>query len=165
MSKNAKSKNSDPLASVRAVLVDAVDTAVANNSKVLEMAGTESAKAKALAEEQAGKLQAAVQANVDAANASGEIVAAGAEKAGVLVQGEMSKLVEGRIAAFKTMLGASSIKDAIEVQTALIKNEQALAQSFVESFVNLGQNVANDALKPVQAQATENMKAINLKVA
>lgn len=165
MSKTVKSKNSDPLASVRGTLLDAVDAAVANNSKVLKMAEAETAKAKALADEQTGKMQAAVQANIDAANASGEIVAAGAEKAGVLVQSEMTKIVEGRIAAFKTLLGATSINEAIQVQTDLVKTEQALAQSFVESFVTLGQGVANDAMKPVQAQATENLKAINLKVA
>lgn len=165
MTKTAKTKTIDPTAAVRSALMDGVDTMIANNTKFAEQAQTEVAKAKTAAADQAAKVQAAVQANIDATTAAGQIVAAGAEQASVLVQDEMTKLVDGRTAALKTVIGATSLQDAFAAQIALIQSEQAQAKALFGAFTKLGQSVANDALKPVQAQIAENMKAINLNVA
>ena len=165
MTTKSNAKTADPFATVRAALVESVDTVTENNGKVVEFAKAEMAKAKDAAAEQAEVAQATLQANMNAAVTAGEIVVAGAEKFGSLVQEEMTHLVDGRVAALKGVIGATTIKDAVDVQLALVKAEQASVKSFFEAFAKLGQAVTNDALKPVQTQVTENLKALNVKAA
>ena len=77
----------------------------------------------------------------------------------------MNALTENRIAAAKQMIGAATIADAINIQTAFFKAEHKKGQAFAKSFTDLAQAVANDAFKPMQAQVTRNLKAFNVKAA
>jgi len=158
-------KITDPFAAVRKAMLETVDAMTENQDKAAKMAQGEFAKAKAAATEQAEKAQAALQANVTAAMSAGEVVAAGAEKASSLVMDEVNTLAESRVAAVKKVIGAKTLADAIDVQTALIKAEQEKFAAFAKSFAELTQAVANDAFAPVKAQAEENMKALNIKAA
>ena len=161
MTKTAKTQMTDPFAAVRKVMIETVDAMTENQEKAQTLAQAEITKAKHTATEQAGKAQAAVKATI----AAGEVVVAGAEKAGILVFDEVNALTENRVAAAKQMIGAATIADAINIQTALFKAEQKKAQAFAKSFTELAQAVANDALKPIQAQVTENLKSFNVKAA
>lgn len=165
MTKKTETKVADPFAAVRQALVETVDAVTEGQEQVTELAQTELAKAKDVAAEQAEKAQAAVQANVDAAVAAGEVVAAGAEKVGTLVHDEVNAVAEARIAAVKQVINAKTFKDVIDVQTALIKAEQQKAVAFVEAVAKLTEKVANDAAKPVQKQIEKNLKALNVKAA
>ena len=165
MTKTAKTKASDPLATVRKTLLDTVDAVTEKHEQAAQLAQNEFTKAKDIAADHAEKTQAAVQANVDAAVAAGEIVVAGAEKAGTLVLGEITALADSRVAAVKQVIGAKDITDAIDIQTALIKAEQEKVVAFTKSFTDLAQAVVNDAFKPMQSQVTENLKAFNIKAA
>ena len=164
--KTAKTtKITDPFAAMRKAMLETVDAMTENQDKATKLAQNEFAKAKLSAAEQAGKAQAALQANRTAAVTAGEVVAAGAEKAGALVMDEVSALTEGRVAAVKKVIGAATIADAVDAQTAFIKSEQEKFAAFAKTFTELAQAVANDAFKPVKAQVEENMKALNIKAA
>ena len=165
MTKTAKTKINDPFTAVRKTLLDTVDAVTEKHEQAAQLAQNEFTKAKDVAADHAGKTQVAVQANVDAAIAAGEIVAAGAEKAGTLVLGEITALADSRVAAVKQVIGAKDITDAIDIQTALFKAEQEKVAAFTKSFTDLVQAVANDAFKPVQSQVAENLKAFNIKAA
>ncbi len=82
-----------------------------------------------------------------------------------MVFDEVNALTENRIAAAKQMIGAATIADTINIQTALFKTEHKKGQAFAKCFTDLAQAVANDALKPMQAQVTRNLKAFNVKAA
>lgn len=158
-------KTIDPFAAVRKAMLETVDTMTENHDKAAKLAQAEFAKAKATATEQAGKAQAALQANFDAAVAAGEIVAAGAEKAGAMVMDEVAALAESRVAAVKKVITAATVADAFDAQAAFIKAEQEKFAAFAKTFAELAQAVANDAFKPVKAQVEENMKSIKIKAA
>ena len=164
MSKTKK-QNSDPFAPVRNVLVDAVDAVAAGQAQVSEMTETEITKAKAAAAAHAEKARVAAQANVEALVSAGEIYAAGAEKAGVLVQKEFLRFAKTQAETFKAIVGATTPDAVIKVQSAFVEAEQANAKSFAENFAKLVGEVTNDAAKPVQAQLTENLKALQIKAA
>jgi phasin family protein len=164
--KTAKTaKTIDPFAAVRKAMIETVDTMTENHDKASKLAQAEFAKAKASASEQAGKAQAALQANFDAAVAAGEVVAAGAEKAGSLMMDEVAALAESRVAAVKKVITAATVADAFDVQAALFKAEQEKFATFAKTFTELAQAVANDAFKPVKAQVEENMKSLKIKAA
>ncbi|MEK9724359.1 MAG: phasin family protein [Rhodospirillaceae bacterium] len=155
----------DPFADVRKAMLETVEAMTENHDKAAKLAQAEFAKAKASATEQVGKAQATLQANIDAAVAAGEIVAAGAEKAGSMVMDEVAALTESRVAAVKKVIGATSVADAFDAQTAMFKAEQEKFAAFAKTFAELAQTVANDAFKPVKVQAEENMKALKIKAA
>ena len=161
MTKTAKTQMTDPFAAVRKVMIEAVDAMTENQEKAQTLAQAEVTKVKHTATEQAGKAQAAIKATI----AASEVVVAGTEKAGILLFEEVNAVTENRAAAAKKMISAATITDAINIQTALFRAEQNKAQGFTKSFTELAHAVANDALKPMQAQVTENLKAFNIKVA
>ncbi len=165
MTKTNTMNMTDPFAAVRKAMIETVDAMTENHEKAAKLAQVEFAKAKAAAAEQSGKVQAALQANVTAAVAAGEVVAAGAEKAGSLVLDEVSALAESRIAAVKKVLGATTVAAAVDAQTAMIKAEQEKFAAFAKTFAELAQAVANDAFTPVRTQAEENLKTLNIKAA
>ena len=165
MTKTARTKAADPFAAVRKNLVETVDAVTDGFAQVNQLTEAEFAKAKDAAAEHAEKTRAAVQANVDAAVAAGEIVTAGVEKANALVYNQIASVAENRVAAAKKMINATSPQDVIGVQTALFEAEQLKAKVFVQALAKLTQSVANDALKPVQAQVAENLKAFSVKAA
>lgn len=158
-------KNADPMAVAGQVFVDAVEKMAADNGEIAKFVEAEVVKTKLAVEEQVRLAQASVQANVDAVTAAGDVMTNGAEQARTLVQGEVKTLIDGRIAAMKRIFGATTPMEAFDAQMALVRSEQAAFQGLATAMGELGQSVANDALKPVQAQVAENLKALNLKVA
>lgn len=165
MTKTVNAKAADPFAAIRKVFLDNIDALSAGHIRATKVAKAEFAKAKEVASAQAKEAQATVQANVDATVATGEIAAAGAEKTGALVQKEAARLFENNTAAFEEMINAKNPQDIFAIQKAHFDAEQVKAKTFFEAIAKLAQNVANDALKPVQAQVAENLKMLNVKAA
>jgi len=155
----------DPFAAVRKALLDSVETVTAQQRQAAEKAQAEFVKAKDMATAQAEKAQTAVQANVDAAVAASEVVTAGAEKMAELMQGELARVTDNRVAAVKKLIGATSLQDVVAVQSELLKAEQDEAKAFVETVAELTREVTTKAAKPVQAQAAETIKAFAIKAA
>ena len=170
----------DPFAAVRKALLDSVETVTAQQRQAAAQAQAEFVKAKDMATAQAQaefvkakdmataqaeKAQTAVQANVDAAVAASEVVTAGAEKMAELMQGELARVTDNRVAAVKKLIGATSLQDVVAVQSELLKAEQGEAKAFVETVAELTREVTTEAAKPVQAQAAETIKAFAIKAA
>ena len=162
MPKTTKAKAADPFADMRNSFADA---AAANQAQAFEFASTKLANAQDAATEQVEKVQAAVQANVDAALAAGQALYAGAEKIGAHVQNEFTVRADARIAAAQKAVEAKSLQDLFMIQSALVEAEQESVRAFFDTMANLTQTVANDAMKPVQDRFNEGLKAFNMPAA
>ena len=165
MMKNAFALGENPFAAVQKAMLEAVDAMVANNEKVSTMAQAEIAKLKNAATEQSERAQALLEANVKAAQAASEAYVAGAEELSTLIQAETTAVIDGRVAAVKSVIGAKDAKAALEIQAELAKVEQEKAAAFTDGFVKLAQKTSDAALKPLQAQVESNLKGFDLKAA
>jgi len=139
MTTKTNTKSTDPVAAVRKIVVDAVDTLNANQEKAT----------------------AAATANIDATVAAGKIITDAAEQTGALVKTHVTDVTEDRIAGFKKVLEAADVEAAAKVHADLVKAEQDKALAFVDAVAKLTTAAINDAFKPIQAQAAANLELAN----
>lgn len=153
-------------APVRDAMLKAVAELKAQQDEIASQVQTESAKARKAAVESLDKAVRAHRANVDASAKAVKAAVNGMNKVGDLAQTHASGLYADRVAGVEKLFAAGSIADAVALQLELAKAEQDRQVALVEQFGKLAQDVANDVLKPIQAQAEANWKAVaDVKVA
>lgn len=153
-------------APVRDAVLKAVAELKVQQDEIVSQVQAESAKARKAAVEGLDKAAKAHRANVDASTKAAKAAVNGLTKAGDLAQAHANGLYADRVAGIEKLLAAGSIAEAVALQLELVKAEQEKQVALAEQFGKLVQDVANDVLKPIQAQAEANWKvAADLKVA
>jgi len=147
-------------APVRDAVLKAVTELKAQQDEIVSQIQAESAKARKAAVESLDKAVKAHRANIDASAKAVKATVNGFNKAGELAQTHASGLYANRVAGIEKLFAAGSVADAIALQLELAKAEQEKQAALAEQFGKLVQDVANDVLKPIQAQAEANWKAV-----
>ena len=138
-SKTDKTNTQDPIAAVRKIVTDAVETLNASQEKST----------------------AAATANLDATVAAGKIISDAAEQTGTLVQDHVAAITEDRMAGFKKVFEAKDLDAITKMQEELIKAEQAKVLAFAEVIGALTAATLSNAFKPIQEQVAANLELVN----
>lgn len=153
-------------APVRDAVLKAVTEIKAQQDEIVSQVQAESVKARKAVIESLDKAVKAHRANLDASAKATKAAVNGMTKAGDLAQAHANGLYADRVAGIEKLFAAGSIADAVALQLDFVKAEQEKQVAIAEQFGKLAQDVANDVLKPIQAQAEANWKAVSdLKVA
>lgn len=160
-----KVKSNDPLAAAQNAVNDAIAAAQENHQKFVKTVEAEAGKAQKVAQKGFDQAVSAHHANIDALVAATMAAVDGFGKVGSLAKDQIAQL-EGQAGDVKSVLGVKDPKEAVDLQIEMATAGHKQFTAFAEAFAQTTQEIANDVLKPVQAQAAANLKVLSqLKVA
>ena len=106
-----------------------------------------------------GDLAAMGKANVESALKATAVLRKGGEEIGQAWAALAKRLVDIQISSLQTLLGARNIKDVVEVHADLTKTHFQTAMCEGAKISELTLKVANEAIRPLSARATDTVKA------
>jgi len=155
-----KTKHIDPLAVVKDAVDAAVATAKDNHEKFTKTVEAEAVKAQKTAFEGLDQAVSAHHANVDAIVAATRAAFDGFAKIGELAKAQADAALTQHTADFQSVLAAKDPKTALAVQIDAAKATHKQATEAAEALAAAGREVANDVVKPVEAQVTANLQTL-----
>ncbi|MEQ9559276.1 MAG: phasin family protein, partial [Rhodospirillales bacterium] len=149
----------DPFAPVRETILEAVNTAKAQQEKIASAAQAESDKARAAATEGFEQAITAYRENFETAVAATKAAAGNLSKIEELTRTQATELAEDRVAVIFKAMSITDPSELMKLQAELIAAEQKKAQAMAKDAVALYQGVAKDLFAPIQAQMTKAFEA------
>ena len=146
---------SDPFASVREAILEAVNTAKAQQEKFAGAAQAEADKARAAAKDGFDKAIATYRENFETAVSATQAAAASFSKIEEMARTQATEIAEDRVAAMMKALSLTDPAEFLKLQAELFVTEQKKAEALAKETAAVYQGVANDLFKPVQEQLTK----------
>ncbi len=100
----------------------------------------------------AGEMAAFAQGNMEAVARSGQIVAAGMQDMGQSLAAAARTSVEDMMGAWQAMASVKSVKDAMELQSSLLRDGLDKAVSQASRMTDSGMKLSEQALAPITAR-------------
>ncbi|MEQ9684392.1 MAG: phasin family protein [Rhodospirillales bacterium] len=154
-----KTTTTDPFAPVRETILEAVNTAKAQQEKIASAAQAESDKARAAATEGFEQVITTYRENFETAVAATKAAAGNLSKIAELTSTQATELAEDRVAVIFKAMSITDPSELMKLQAELIAAEQKKAQAMAKDAVALYQGVAKDLFAPIQAQMTKAFEA------
>lgn len=151
----------DPFATVREAILQAVTTAKAQQDKITGAAQAEAEKARAAAKDGFAKAIATYRENFETAVGATQAAAASLVKIEEMARTQASEIAENRVAALMKALSLTNPADLMKLQADIITAEQKKAEALAKETVAVYQGVANDFFKPIQAQMTKAFEEVS----
>ncbi|PIW26621.1 MAG: hypothetical protein COW30_14020 [Rhodospirillales bacterium CG15_BIG_FIL_POST_REV_8_21_14_020_66_15] len=147
--------NTDPFAPVRDTILEAVNTAKAQQEKLAGAAQVEADKARAAAVEGFEQAVTAYRENFETAVSATKAAAANLNKIEELTRAQATEIAEDRVSAMFKAMSVTDPSELMKLQAELITAEQKKAQAMAKEAVALYQDVAKDLFAPIQAQVAK----------
>jgi hypothetical protein len=154
-----KTNTTDPFAPVRETILEAVNTAKAQQEKVAEAAQAEADKARAAATEGFEQAIEAYRENFETAVSATKAAAGNLSKIEAMTRAQATEIAEDRIAVILKAMSITDPSELMKLQADLIAAEQKKAQAMAKEATTLYQGVAKDLFAPLQAQVTKAFEA------
>lgn len=155
MATTKKTNPIDPFAPVRDTILEAVNTAKAQQEKLAGAAQVEADKARAAATEGFDQAIDAYRENFEAAVGATKAAADNLSKIEEMTRAQTTELAEDRVAVILKAMSITDPSELMKLQADLIAAEQKKAQAMVKEATTLYQGVAKDLFAPIQAQMTK----------
>jgi hypothetical protein len=155
MATTKKTNPIDPFAPVRDTILEAVNTAKAQQEKLAGAAQVEADKARTAATEGFDQAIEAYRENFEAAVGATKAAADSLSKIEELTRAQTTELAEDRVAVILKAMSITDPSELMKLQADLITAEQKKAQAMVKEATALYQGVAKDLFAPIQAQMTK----------
>ena len=152
---------SDPFASVRETILEAVTAAKAQQEKITGAAQAEADKARAAAKDGFEKAIATYRENFETAISATKAAAESFAKIEELARTQAAQIAEDRVAGMMKALSVTDPAQLMKLQAELLVAEQKKAEALAKETAALYQGVANDFFKPVQAQMTKAFEQVS----
>jgi len=156
-----KTNHIDPFALMEDAFNTALSTAKDNQEKFAAAVEAEAAKAQKATLTSLDQAISTHHANIDALVAATKAAIDGFTVIGELAKTQAVTAFETSAADAKTILAAKDPKEAVAVQIELAKTAHQHATAAVDALTAAGRNVANDVVKPVEAQVAANLKTLS----
>ena len=152
----ATTKNTaDPFASVRETILEAVNTAKAQQEKIASAAKVETDKARAVAVDGFEQAITAYRENFETAVSATKSAAENLSKIEEMTRAQATEIAEDRVAVIMKAMSITDPSELMKLQADLIAAEQKKAQAMVKEATTLYQGVAKDLFAPIQTQMTK----------
>ena len=155
MATTKKTNPIDPFAPVRDTILEAVNTAKAQQEKLAGAAQVEADKARAAATEGFDQAIEAYRENFEAAVGATKAAAENLSKIEEMTSAQTTELAEDRVAVILKAMSITDPSELMKLQADLIAAEQKKAQAMVKEATTLYQGVAKDLFAPIQTQMTK----------
>ena len=156
----ATTKNTaDPFASVRETILEAVNTAKAQQEKIASAAKVETDKARAVAVDGFEQAITAYRENFETAVSATKSAAENLSKIEEMTRAQATEIAEDRVAVIMKAMSITDPSELMKLQADLIAAEQKKAQAMAKEAATLYQGVAKELFAPIQAQVTKAFEA------
>lgn len=155
MATTKKTTTTDPFAPVRDTILEAVNTAKAQQEKIADATQAEADKARVAATEGFEQAVDAYRENFEAAVAATKTAATNLSKIEELTRTQTTEIAEDRVAVILKAMSVTDPSELMKLQADLITAEQKKAQAMAKEAVTIYQGFAKDLFAPIQAQFTK----------
>lgn len=156
----ATTKNTaDPFASVRETILEAVNTAKAQQEKIASAAKVETDKARAAAVDGFEQAITAYRENFETAVSATKSAAENLSKIEAMTRAQATEIAEDRVAVIMKAMSITDPSELMKLQADLFAAEQKKAQAMAKEAATLYQGVAKELFAPIQAQVTKAFEA------
>lgn len=150
-----KTNTTDPFAPVRDTILEAVNTAKAQQDKYVEAAQAEADKARAAASEGFEQAIEAYRENFETAISATKAAADNLSKIEEMTRTQATEIAEDRVAVILKAMSITDPSELMKLQADLIAAEQKKAQALAKETAAIYQGVAKDMFAPIQAQVAK----------
>ena len=141
--------STDTMGSVRDAAEDAIGRTVSSLKDGMEQSQSATRDGMRKAMTTAEEMAAFAHGNLQAIARSSQVMAAGAQDMGQSLAAAARTAMDDMMAAFKAMSSARSVKDALELQSSLLRTSLDKAMSQASQMTDTGMKLSEQALAPI----------------
>ena len=141
--------STDTMGSVRDAAEDAIGRTVSSLKDGMEQSQSATRDGMRKAMTTAEEMAAFAHGNLQAIARSSQVMAAGAQDMGQSLAAAARTAMDDMMAAFKAMSSARSVKDALELQSSLLRTSLDKAVSQASQMTDTGMKLSEQALAPI----------------